>query len=244
MQVWAAINEADITSIHVGQATIFTVDGLPENEFHGVVGKIRMNANMTQNVVTYTVEVNADNSELLLRAYQTANMKFEVDKRANVMTVPNAALRWAPTALEQISEETRVSLTAANEKSAKGDKPESDKAAGGSPNNPTTGPSTGPSMEPASRPSRGRKKPGGKQSAAKTVGTICVQDGKFAKPIKVKLGITDGANTEVQATELAEGMVVIIGETKAADTSTAEGRNPLLPQFGRGGGGGGGRRGQ
>ena len=63
MQVWVAVNEADIGKIHPGQPVTFTVDAFPGETFRGEVGKVRLNASMTQNVVTYTVEVVTDNSE-------------------------------------------------------------------------------------------------------------------------------------------------------------------------------------
>jgi HlyD family secretion protein len=96
MQVWASVNEADIGSIHAGQPVTFTVDALPGKTFRGEVGKIRLNATMTQNVVNYTVEVNTDNSDGQLIPYLTANLKFMVSERKNVLLVPNAALRWLP----------------------------------------------------------------------------------------------------------------------------------------------------
>jgi HlyD family secretion protein len=96
LQVWASVNEADIGSIRPGQPVIFTVDAYPGDTFEGKVGKIRLNATMTQNVVTYTVEVNTDNSDGKLIPYLTANLKFLVAERQNVLMVPNAALRWSP----------------------------------------------------------------------------------------------------------------------------------------------------
>jgi HlyD family secretion protein len=51
---------------------------------------------MTQNVVTYTVEVITDNSSGRLLPYLTANVQFEIGQRTNVLLVPNAALRWSP----------------------------------------------------------------------------------------------------------------------------------------------------
>ncbi len=94
MQVWASVNEADIGNIKPGQAVNFTVDAFPDRVFHGQVGKIRLNASMTQNVVTYTVEIHTDNSDGKLLPYLTANVRFEVAQRKNVLMVPNAALRW------------------------------------------------------------------------------------------------------------------------------------------------------
>jgi HlyD family secretion protein len=96
LQVWVAVNEADIGHIHAGQPVTFTVDAHPGEVFQGEVGKVRLNATMTQNVVTYTVEVNTDNRGGKLLPYLTANVKFIVGERDNVLLVPNAALRWVP----------------------------------------------------------------------------------------------------------------------------------------------------
>jgi len=96
MEVWVAVNEADIGNIHAGQAITFTVDAFPGKSFHGTVNKVRLNATMSQNVVTYTVEINTDNADGKLLPYLTASVKFEIDRKANVLTVPNAALRWRP----------------------------------------------------------------------------------------------------------------------------------------------------
>ena len=96
IQVWASVNEADIGKIHEGQMVKFTVDAFGDQVFEGVVNKIRLNATMSQNVVTYTVEVNHDNSDGKLLPYLTTNLQFETGHRQNVLLVPNAALRWSP----------------------------------------------------------------------------------------------------------------------------------------------------
>ncbi len=98
MQVWASVNEADIGRIRVNMPARFTVDAYPGETFRGKVSQIRMNATMTQNVVTYTVVVTTDNSNGKLMPYLTANVQFEVDQRSNVLLAPNAALRWKPQA--------------------------------------------------------------------------------------------------------------------------------------------------
>jgi len=98
MQVWVSVNEADIGSIYPGQAVSFTLDTYPGEVFTGEVGKIRLNATMTQNVVTYIVEVLTDNSDGRLLPYLTANAQFELSRSTGVLRVPNAALRWFPKA--------------------------------------------------------------------------------------------------------------------------------------------------
>ena len=98
MEVWASVNEADIANIKVGQPVSFTVDARPRDKFEGAVGKIRLNATMSQNVVTYVVEVTTDNSDGRLLPYLTANLNFEVERVKDALYVPNAALRWKPSA--------------------------------------------------------------------------------------------------------------------------------------------------
>jgi HlyD family secretion protein len=96
IQVWASVNEADIGNIHPGQGVAFTVDAFPRRVFRGSVNKVRLNATMTQNVVTYTVEVNADNSDGTLLPYLTANVNFLAGQATNALLVMNSALRWHP----------------------------------------------------------------------------------------------------------------------------------------------------
>lgn len=97
LQVWASVNEADIGRLRRGQHVRFTVDAFPNETFVGDVSQVRLNAAMTQNVVTYTVVVEADNSSGKLLPYLTANLQFEVERRPNAVLAPNAALRWQPT---------------------------------------------------------------------------------------------------------------------------------------------------
>ena len=96
MEVWASVNEADIGRIRLDMPVRFTVDAHDDEIFYGTVSQIRMNAQMTQNVVTYIVVVTTDNSDGKLFPYLTANVYFEIERRSQVLLVPNAALRWSP----------------------------------------------------------------------------------------------------------------------------------------------------
>jgi len=104
LQVWVSVNEADIGRIKPGQSVTFTVDAYPGEVFAGEVGKVRLNATMTQNVVTYTVEIITDNSSGKLLPYLTANVNFIVGERKNVLLVPNASLRWTPQLSQVVAE--------------------------------------------------------------------------------------------------------------------------------------------
>ena len=113
MQVWASVNEADIGRLKVGTEVNFRVDAFPEDIFRGQVVQIRFNASMTQNVVTYTVVIGTDNSDLKLLPYLSADVKFEVDKRTDALLVPNAALRYQPRAEQMDKAATDAAKAAA-----------------------------------------------------------------------------------------------------------------------------------
>jgi HlyD family secretion protein len=113
IQVWASVNEADIGELKVGTPVTFTVETHHDEVFLGAVLQVRLNAKMTQNVVTYTIVVETDNSDLKLRPYQTAEVKFEIARHDNVLSVPNGALRYQPRP-ELISKDAAATFTAAD----------------------------------------------------------------------------------------------------------------------------------
>jgi HlyD family secretion protein len=117
LQVWASVNEADIGHIHPGQQVRFTVDAYQDEIFQGEVGQIRLNASMTNNVVTYTVVVNTDNANGKLLPYLTANVQFLVSQRDGVLKVPNAALRWRPQ-VSQVAPDAREAFAKAQRRKA------------------------------------------------------------------------------------------------------------------------------
>src|SRR5438132_7373952 len=148
MQVWASVNEADVGNLRPGQPVTFTVDAFPSRTFIGTVGKVRLNATMTQNVVTYTVEILTDNSDGTLLPYLTANVTFSVAKHENGLHVPNAALRWSPSQPEMISPDSRSAMSSAQGAGADQSAPANPSAGQGRRNprgDATTNPSTPPS---------------------------------------------------------------------------------------------------
>ncbi|MDD5206630.1 MAG: efflux RND transporter periplasmic adaptor subunit [Desulfobacterales bacterium] len=205
IQVWVAVNEADIGKIHPGQAVTFTVDAFPGETFTGEVGKIRLNASMTQNVVTYTVEIVTDNSNGRLLPYLTANVRFELDRRNNVLLVPNAALRWRPSA-EQVAPELREA----------------------------TGKPSGRQGTPGGGAGREGSMVAG-PSGGMSPGVLWVAEGSYVRPIRVSAGLTDGAQTEVLGEGLSEGMKIVTGLQTQNDAPVAASNpfTPKFP--GRGG---------
>jgi len=98
MQVDTNVDESDIGRAVLGQTVTFTVDAYPEKTFAGEVAQVRNSPIVTQNVVTYNVVVRVDNRDLFLKPGMTANVSIEVKKFKDVLKIPNAALRYRPTA--------------------------------------------------------------------------------------------------------------------------------------------------
>src|SRR2546430_7779841 len=170
MQVWVAVNEADIGNIRPGQPVTFNVDAFPDEVFRGQTNKIRLNAAMTQNVVTYTVEVVTDNSSGRLLPYLTANVKFEVARREDVLIVPNAALRWTPPP-ELVAPEARAEFANGEQRAPRAD---------------SSGATTRPTGRSTTRPGA---RPAG--ALAMRRGTMWGKDGGVVKSVKVRTGISD-----------------------------------------------------
>src|SRR5262249_53753279 len=61
MQVIVNVNEADIGQVRPAQPITFTTDAFPGETFVGEVRMVRLIATMTQNVVTYPVEITTEN---------------------------------------------------------------------------------------------------------------------------------------------------------------------------------------
>ena len=95
MQVEAAVDEADIGQVEVGQRVTFTVDAYTYENFEGTVNQIRMKATTTSNVVKYTVIISAPNPDLKLFPGMTANVTI-VTEEATGLAIPAEALNFTP----------------------------------------------------------------------------------------------------------------------------------------------------
>jgi HlyD family secretion protein len=101
MQVNASIDEADVGKIVEDAVVEFTVDAYPNDVFRGTIQEIRLDPQSVQNVVTYNAIVGVDNPELKLKPGMTANVAVTIQRSDDVLAVPNAALRYAPTSLPE-----------------------------------------------------------------------------------------------------------------------------------------------
>lgn len=96
MVIQTSVSEADVGLIKAGQAVRFTVDAYPEREFEGKVQQFRLNSSNTAGVVTYTIIVDVDNPEELLKPGMTAQTRIVVSTKDRVTRLPTAALRFRP----------------------------------------------------------------------------------------------------------------------------------------------------
>lgn len=96
MQIETNVDETDIGQIQQGQQVRFTVQSYADRTFTGTVRQIRLQPETVDNVVTYTVIVEATNEAGLLLPGMTATVDFIVHDIENALLVPVAALQFNP----------------------------------------------------------------------------------------------------------------------------------------------------
>jgi HlyD family secretion protein len=93
VRVRALVNETDIGNIQPGQQATVTVDAYPDRPFRGTVEKIEPQAVVQQNVTMFPVLVAVSNREGLLMPGMNGEVSVLVERRENVVSVPNDAVR-------------------------------------------------------------------------------------------------------------------------------------------------------
>ena len=96
MELQVDVDEADVGQVRAGQEAIFTVDAYADRTFAARIDQVRFASSTTDGVVTYKTILNVENSDLLLRPGMTATADITVEKVADVVMVPSAALRFTP----------------------------------------------------------------------------------------------------------------------------------------------------
>jgi HlyD family secretion protein len=94
MQVETAIDESDVGRITEGMTATFTVDAFPGKLFQSKVKQVRKAPINVQNVITYTVLLTAQNTDLKLLPGMTANTSIITEQKEKVLRISNAALRF------------------------------------------------------------------------------------------------------------------------------------------------------
>ena len=93
VRVRALFNETDIGQVRAGQVATVTVDAYADRPFTGVVEKIEPQAVIQQSVTMFPVLVTLDNREGLLKPGMNGEASVLVDRRDNVLSIPNDAVR-------------------------------------------------------------------------------------------------------------------------------------------------------
>ena len=108
MQIDTSVSEADVGLLKDGVPARFVVDAYPEREFNATMRQFRLAPTVVQNVVTYNVVLDVDNSDELLKPGMTAQVRLVVARRDNVLRIPTTALRVRLTEQDQEAERKRT----------------------------------------------------------------------------------------------------------------------------------------
>jgi RND family efflux transporter MFP subunit len=90
------VDEVDIYKVKVGQEAIITVDALPDAEIKGKVTFISPFGTQTAGVVEFPVKISLEPTEAGLKGGLTATADIIVEKRENVLLVPNRSIKGSP----------------------------------------------------------------------------------------------------------------------------------------------------
>jgi RND family efflux transporter, MFP subunit len=190
MWVYAKTDESDVGNIKVGKPVTFKVDAFPKETFHGTVNQVRMNPTTVQSVVTYDTIIEFENPDLKLFPGMTAYATVPVASVQSVLKIPNTALRYKPPmSAEEILAIYKV------------------RGIGDGVGNLAEG-STATSAQPTQATQSAPRAP-----KSDSVVVWKLHPDKSMEPVKIALGITDHAFTEVTAVlkgDLKEGDDVII----------------------------------
>jgi HlyD family secretion protein len=103
MRLGVDVDEADVGRVRDGEEATFTVDAYPDRTFSSRVLSLGNEPKASHGVVTYESVLTVDNHERLLRPGMTCTATILADTRKAVLVVPNAALRFAPPTVPDVS---------------------------------------------------------------------------------------------------------------------------------------------
>lgn len=216
MQVQAQVDEGDIGNVRVGEHVTFTVDAYPNDVFKGTVTQIRLEPSTVQNVVEYTVIIDVPNPDMKLLPGMTANLTIEIAHADDVLKVPTTALRFMPppqyraemfkSIPDSVRERFRQRFQKARAKNGGG--------VGSFAGNQSYG-QQGGGMNYENRDLT----PG-------SYFMVWVLDGKQIKPVRVRIGLSDGTSTQVEG-DLKPGEQVVVGMLSNGSGQQGE-TNPFM----------------
>jgi HlyD family secretion protein len=232
MKILASVDETQIAEIKEGMKARFTVSGLADKTFNATVKQIRLKSTTNNNVVTYTVVLDAENPDKLLFPGMTTTIDFIKSNLEDVLLIPSAALRV------NIPTEMRIE----NDRQVPGQqrqRADGQAAAGGGGGMSSQGGEGGP---PAGVAGGGMGGQGmGAGGGRNAVWLVNAEGLAYRVPVRV-LGsdLTNTAVSPAQPDALKEGDEVVIRVVNPTSSSSSSSRNVLQGVGGTGGGGFGG----
>jgi len=191
MELNVAVGEAEIGRLAAGQEAEFEVSAWTQRVYKASVKKVLFGSVITNNVVTYSTELDVNNDDLSLRPGMTATAEIFVEKKDDILVVSNAALRFDPEAAAKLGKkEDDSGRTLVQRMSPGGGRWRRGPGGGGDAGSPD--------------PKRGAR-------------IWVLRDGQPVE-FPVKTGITDGNVTEVSGEGLTEGMSIIVSAKPQATT--------------------------
>jgi HlyD family secretion protein len=214
MQIEADVDESDIGQIKTDQSVRFEVQSYPDKKFTGKVRQIRLQPATIQNVVNYTVVMDAANENKMLLPGMTATVDFLVQEKHGVLLAPNRALSFKPTA--ELLKEYGPQMMEKMKSSTPGPIGGSSGHIGG----------VGQIMGSGMMTTPGRD----------NIGQVFYLDENGIPTVTmIEKGATDGKMTEIlKVRDLKEGQEVITAYKVAKSSSSQSQRSSLLPPPGGG----------
>ena len=96
MELQVDVDEADVGQVRIGQHARFSVDAWPGRSYAAVISRVGYGAQQKDGVVSYLAVLDVDNADISLRPGMTGTAEITTLTRADVLLVPNAALRFSP----------------------------------------------------------------------------------------------------------------------------------------------------
>ncbi|MDR3011833.1 MAG: efflux RND transporter periplasmic adaptor subunit [Chitinispirillales bacterium] len=236
MKIMAMVDEADIGRIRPGQQVRFTVQAYPDKNYMGEVSQVRLQPEIVQNVVTYSVVVLADNEDGTLLPGMTANVEFIEAREENALTVPMSAFRFQPPddVVKKFEEERKAKQGG----DGGGGEAFGQKAADGA--RASGGRDGSARQRQQGQGERGGRQGGGQaQNRTRQPGASggrgvlwTLDENNEFRPVYVRIGLNDGVRAVVTGgDDLREGLGVVTGEVRADRQRPQNTSNrSLLPQ--------------
>lgn len=186
MELIVAVDEADIGVVEVGQKATFTVDAYRGRQFEAEITQIRLadssekNASASSSVVSYNTVLSVDNDDLALLPGMTAVSEIAVAEAKDTLVIENAALRYQPAEGSSAQAQQSRGITGA----------------------------LIPSFRRTSAKQAGEENVVSEQLQARGATLWVLRDDKPVE-VAVKIGISNGAHTQIVSGDLTEGDLVI-----------------------------------